>query len=30
MLLREILDSGNPTIEVDVVTANGYLGRTAI
>src|SRR4030042_802296 len=28
---REILDSrGNPTIEVDVQTASGYLGRAAV
>jgi enolase len=28
---REILDSrGNPTIEVDIVTASGYLGRAAV
>jgi enolase len=28
---REILDSrGNPTIEVDVMTASGYLGRAAV
>jgi enolase len=28
---REILDSrGNPTIEVDVVTASGYQGRAAV
>jgi len=28
---RQILDSrGNPTIEVDVVTANGYVGRAAV
>ena len=28
---RQILDSrGNPTIEVDVVTDNGYLGRAAV
>ena len=28
---REILDSrGNPTIEVDVLTASGYLGRAAV
>jgi len=31
IIAREILDSrGNPTIEVDVVTANGYLGRAAV
>lgn len=28
---RQILDSrGNPTIEVDVVTENGVLGRAAV
>lgn len=28
---RQILDSrGNPTIEVDVITMNGYLGRAAV
>ena len=28
---RQILDSrGNPTIEVDVITENGVLGRAAI
>ena len=28
---REILDSrGNPTVEVDVVTSNGHLGRAAV
>ncbi len=28
---REILDSrGNPTIEVDVQTSSGYLGRAAV
>src|SRR4051812_29670071 len=28
---REILDSrGNPTIEVDVITTNGVLGRAAV
>jgi enolase len=28
---RQILDSrGNPTIEVDVMTANGYVGRAAV
>jgi len=28
---REILDSrGNPTVEVDVMTASGYLGRAAV
>lgn len=28
---RQILDSrGNPTVEVDVVTSNGYLGRAAV
>ncbi|MDC1203392.1 phosphopyruvate hydratase [Crocinitomicaceae bacterium] len=28
---RQILDSrGNPTIEVDVITANGYIGRAAV
>jgi len=28
---RQILDSrGNPTIEVDVVTDNGILGRAAV
>jgi enolase len=28
---REILDSrGNPTIEVDVMTASGYFGRAAV
>ena len=28
---RQILDSrGNPTIEVDVVTENGILGRAAV
>jgi enolase len=27
---RQILDSrGNPTVEVDVVTDNGFLGRAA-
>lgn len=31
MQAREILDSrGNPTIEVDVVTASGYFGRAAV
>src|SRR5207237_4080621 len=28
---RQILDSrGNPTIEVDVITENGFLGRAAV
>ena len=28
---RQILDSrGNPTVEVDVLTENGYLGRAAV
>ena len=28
---RQILDSrGNPTIEVDVLTENGFLGRAAV
>ena len=28
---RQILDSrGNPTVEVDVITANGYIGRAAV
>ena len=28
---RQILDSrGNPTVEVDVMTSNGYLGRAAV
>src|SRR3954466_12633634 len=28
---RQILDSrGNPTIEVDVLTENGYMGRAAV
>ena len=28
---RQILDSrGNPTIEVDVITSNGILGRAAV
>ncbi|HCN83148.1 MAG TPA: phosphopyruvate hydratase, partial [Sphingobacteriaceae bacterium] len=28
---RQILDSrGNPTIEVDVITENGYMGRAAV
>jgi len=28
---RQVLDSrGNPTIEVDVITGNGYLGRAAV
>jgi enolase len=28
---RQILDSrGNPTVEVDVVTTNGVLGRAAV
>ena len=28
---REILDSrGNPTVEVDVITVNGVLGRAAV
>ena len=28
---RQILDSrGNPTVEVDVITANGILGRAAV
>lgn len=28
---RQILDSrGNPTIEVDVITANGIVGRAAV
>ncbi|MDC0460450.1 phosphopyruvate hydratase, partial [Crocinitomicaceae bacterium] len=28
---RQILDSrGNPTVEVDVITANGYMGRAAV
>ena len=28
---RQILDSrGNPTVEVDVVTRNGILGRAAV
>jgi enolase len=31
VLAREILDSrGNPTIEVDVMTASGYFGRAAV
>ena len=28
---RQILDSrGNPTVEVDVLTENGFLGRVAV
>ncbi|MEM9982394.1 MAG: phosphopyruvate hydratase, partial [Bacteroidota bacterium] len=28
---RQILDSrGNPTVEVDVITENGYVGRAAV
>ena len=28
---RQIFDSrGNPTIEVDVITENGYIGRAAV
>jgi enolase len=28
---REILDSrGNPTIEVDIMTASGYFGKAAV
>ena len=28
---RQILDSrGNPTVEVDVITTNGFLGRAAV
>jgi enolase len=28
---RQILDSrGNPTVEVDVLTENGFLGRAAV
>ena len=28
---RQILDSrGNPTVEVDVITENGFLGRAAV
>ncbi|MDG2447481.1 MAG: phosphopyruvate hydratase, partial [Flavobacteriaceae bacterium] len=28
---RQIFDSrGNPTVEVDVITENGYLGRAAV
>jgi enolase len=28
---RQILDSrGNPTVEVDVISANGYIGRAAV
>jgi enolase len=28
---RQILDSrGNPTVEVDIITSNGYLGRAAV
>lgn len=31
ILARQILDSrGNPTIEVDVTTSNGYMGRAAV
>ena len=31
VLARQILDSrGNPTVEVDVITLNGYLGRAAV
>ncbi len=31
IVARQILDSrGNPTIEVDVITENGYLGRAAV
>ncbi|GAB1403770.1 hypothetical protein MASR1M74_09480 [Lentimicrobium sp.] len=31
VLARQILDSrGNPTIEVDVYTSNGILGRAAV
>ena len=30
ILAREIIDSrGNPTIEVDVITSNGSLGRAS-
>ncbi|HEX4957919.1 MAG TPA: hypothetical protein VFV46_07055, partial [Lacibacter sp.] len=28
---RQILDSrGNPTVEVDVITENGFVGRAAV
>ncbi len=28
---RQILDSrGNPTVEVDVITVNGHIGRAAV
>lgn len=31
IVARQILDSrGNPTVEVDVITENGYLGRAAV
>ena len=31
VIARQILDSrGNPTVEVDVITLNGYLGRAAV
>ena len=31
IVARQILDSrGNPTIEVDVITENGILGRAAV
>jgi enolase len=31
ILARQIIDSrGNPTVEVDVITSDGYLGRAAV
>jgi enolase len=31
VIARQILDSrGNPTVEVDVITSNGYVGRAAV
>lgn len=31
IIARQILDSrGNPTVEVDVITSNGYVGRAAV
>ena len=31
IIARQVLDSrGNPTVEVDVITSDGYLGRAAV
>ncbi|NNK71114.1 MAG: phosphopyruvate hydratase, partial [Flavobacteriaceae bacterium] len=31
ILARQIFDSrGNPTVEVDVITQNGFMGRAAV